>query len=205
MSILSLTERKIFFFSLLEGGGVWRQGFTPVLLHFAHFVSGKPAKDVLKEGLKDLNTVCEHILRTFEVMMFLTVCLIRHLQIILNCMKSVWWMWGEHFGWQAAREEVGVIFWQAGSRMIWKSPLAGIYLGNGVCKYFGRQVTGKGMGKESFGWKLAGWGRGETWLAVSWTRGWSKKLCKQVDGQWGRESLDLQVAGQGGRQTLAGK
>ncbi|XP_045204968.1 DNA-directed RNA polymerases I and III subunit RPAC2-like [Mercenaria mercenaria] len=27
---------------------------------------GKPATDVLRKGLKDLNTVCEHVLRTFE-------------------------------------------------------------------------------------------------------------------------------------------
>ena len=31
------------------------------------YVSGKPAKDILKKGLKDLNAVCEHVLRTFEV------------------------------------------------------------------------------------------------------------------------------------------
>ncbi|XP_060583341.1 DNA-directed RNA polymerases I and III subunit RPAC2-like [Ruditapes philippinarum] len=27
---------------------------------------GKPSIDVLRKGLKDLNTVCEHVLRTFE-------------------------------------------------------------------------------------------------------------------------------------------
>lgn len=27
---------------------------------------GKPATDVLRKGLKDLNSVCEHVLRTFE-------------------------------------------------------------------------------------------------------------------------------------------
>ncbi|XP_052794659.1 DNA-directed RNA polymerases I and III subunit RPAC2-like isoform X2 [Mya arenaria] len=35
-------------------------------INFRIQTRGTPAKDVLKKGMKDLNSVCEHVLRTFE-------------------------------------------------------------------------------------------------------------------------------------------
>ncbi|KAH3835112.1 DNA-directed RNA polymerases I and III subunit RPAC2-like [Dreissena polymorpha] len=35
-------------------------------INFRIQTEGKPAKDIFKKGLKDLNAVCEHVLRTFE-------------------------------------------------------------------------------------------------------------------------------------------
>ena len=36
-------------------------------IHYLSHFSGKPANEILRKGLKDLNIVCEHVLRTFEV------------------------------------------------------------------------------------------------------------------------------------------